>query len=171
VIVCPRSPEQAAFLLSFLNDRGSPVRASPELRLIGHVTNALPHVINAVVAYDNFIGRMCSMHIAGEGVNWLDKTFLYVAFHYPFVVCDFVSIIATVPGDNKKALEFDKRIGFKIFDIIKDGWKQDIPLNILKMDKEDCRWLSLIKQPLFTNMGGIKPLEVLNVQPSFPGMH
>jgi len=171
VIVCPRTPEQAALLFSFLNERGSPVRASPELRLIGHVTNHEPHMINAVVAYDSFIGRVCSMHIAGEGVNWLDKTFLYVAFHYPFVLCDFVSIIATVPGDNEKALRFDKRIGFKTFDIIKDGWKPGISLHVLKMDKKDCRWLSRIKQPSFVNLSAIQPVEVFNVQPTAPGMH
>ena len=139
--------------------------------MIGHVTGNEPYTINAVVAYDNFTGRVCSMHIAGDGVNWLDKTFLYVAFHYPFVLCDFVAIVAMVPGDNEKALKFDKRIGFETFDIIKDGWKPGIPLHILKMNKEDCRWLSLIKQSSSVNLSVTQPLEILNVQPTAPGMH
>lgn len=98
------------------------------------------HLI-AGVLYDNYNFRSIAMHVAGEG-NWLNREYLWLCFHYPFVQLGVNKVIGFVSSANEKALNFDLRLGFKHESTIKDAAK-DGDILILTMTKEQCPWLAL----------------------------
>ena len=67
---------------------------------------------------------------------------LWITFDYPFNQLGVKKLIGQVPSSNLKALEFDKKLGFKeearISDVFPDG-----DLIVLSMRREDCRWLKI----------------------------
>lgn len=108
------------------------------LRCIGRLS-ADGRRILAVVGYDEWNGASCQVHVAGEG-NWVNRSLLYVAFHYPFVVCKCEMVLALVSSGNKKALRLGKHLGFKTeHEIV--GAHPDGSLVIMSMRRAECRWL------------------------------
>src|ERR1041384_5779625 len=53
------------------------------------------------------------MHCAGDP-GWLTKSTLRTFFSYPFVDLRCVRVTATVARANKRALDLNRRLGFKI---------------------------------------------------------
>jgi RimJ/RimL family protein N-acetyltransferase len=92
------------------------------------------------VTYTGYTGASIQMHMAGFVPRWADRAFLWAAFHYPFVQIGCRKVFGQVPESNTKALEIDKRLGFKevarIEDVFSDG-----ACIILALAREDCRWL------------------------------
>lgn len=93
-----------------------------------------------VVGYNSFTGASCQMHMAGEG-RWMTREFLQRAFHYPFLAWGFPMVFGTVPSGNTRALDIDRRLGFKELIYI-PGAHPDGGLHLLQMLREDCRWIS-----------------------------
>jgi hypothetical protein len=92
-----------------------------------------------VAGYDGFTGTACDMHMAGEP-GWLSKRFLHYAFYYPFIEIGCKITIAKVSSGNIKALEMDKRMGFKEICVIPDAHPEGA-LHVLIMRREECKWL------------------------------
>jgi len=141
MILRPNTVDELKYLHSFLKERGVDLPVEPNLRMFAHGTWSSPRQINAVVAYNGFVGKTCCMHIAGDGSRWLDRQFLYAGFHYPFVICDLVALFAPVPADNEQALKFNRKIGFHDVLTVKDGWATGISMHLLQMYRNECRWL------------------------------
>jgi RimJ/RimL family protein N-acetyltransferase len=97
--------------------------------------------ILGVAGYDNWNQASCAMHICGEG-NWLTRDFLFAAFDYPFNVCSMNCVFGLVPSGNEKALKFDRHLGFS--DVVElERAHEDGSLFLLRMFREDCRWLEV----------------------------
>lgn len=103
------------------------------------------------VVYKDYTGKSIAMHVASFMPNWINKDLLWVCFHYPLVQLDCEVVFGPVPSTNRRALEFDRKLGFKevarIADVFPDG-----DLVVLKMHREDCRWIKLQPSPSFRTL-------------------
>jgi hypothetical protein len=96
--------------------------------------------LRAGVVYDGYNGASIQMHVAAEGKHWLNREFLWYAFHYPFEQLKVRAVIGVVPSNNAKALRFDLHLGFKEEARLRDT-HPDGDLIILVMRRADCRFL------------------------------
>jgi hypothetical protein len=91
---------------------------------------------------NGYTGASIQMHMAGFAPNWCTRDFLWVAFDYPFNQLDCTTVFGQVPETNKRALEIDLKLGFKIVARI-EGVFPDGACIVLALAREDCRWLKL----------------------------
>lgn len=84
----------------------------------------------------------CSMHVAGDGKQWLNREFLWFCFHYVFDQLGCKVVLGMVNADNEDALKFDRHLGFRNLCVIKDG-AGECDLIVLQMRREWCRWLNI----------------------------
>jgi RimJ/RimL family protein N-acetyltransferase len=92
------------------------------------------------VIYQGFTGASIRAHIAGFTPRWIDRDMLWMMFHYPFEQLGVSKIIGHVHSTNLKALDFNRKLGFKEEARI-EGVFRDADLVIMSMRREDCRWL------------------------------
>jgi len=83
-----------------------------------------------------------SIHAAGFEPRWLNNNMLWIAFNYPFEQLGVKKLVATVSSRNQRALDFNRKLGFKEEARISDIFP-DADLVVLAMRREDCRWLKL----------------------------
>lgn len=122
-------------LYEWINERIGLAR-SEDFRALGRVEGDR---LTAVVAFTGYNGSSLQMHMAGEG-PWITRHYLREVFRYVFVTCDCKVAFGMVPSGNVKALDIDRRFGFKELANI-EGGHPDGSLHILMMRREDCRWL------------------------------
>ena len=92
------------------------------------------------VIYQGYTGASIRAHIAGFTPRWIDKSMLWMMFHYPFEQLGVNKIIGYVHSTNLKALDFNRKLGFKEEARI-EGVFRDADLVIMSMRREKCRWL------------------------------
>lgn len=94
------------------------------------------------VIYQGYTGASIQAHIASFDPHWLTRDMLWMIFHYPFEQLGVKKIFGQVGAHNAKALEFDRKLGFKeearIADVYPEG-----DMVLLSMHKADCRFLSI----------------------------
>lgn len=123
----------------FLEKHGVGLKRSEDFQAIGRLSPHKKDLIG-VVGYNGFCGKICAMHIAGEG-NWISREFIKAAFDYPFNQLGMKAIIAPVAADNAKALRLDQHFGFKEIHRVPDAWADGVDLVFLQLNREDCRYL------------------------------
>lgn len=94
------------------------------------------------VIFQQFTGASITIHVAAFDPHWINPDMLWITFHYPFEQLKVKKIFGQVPQDNSRALEFDRKLGFKVETIIRDVYP-DGDMVLLSMYREDCRWLKL----------------------------
>lgn len=94
------------------------------------------------IIYTGFTGSSIAMHVAGFVPDWVNKEMLWAAFDYPFNQLKVKKVFGEVPADNMKALEFDRKLGFKEEARIKDVYPEG-DLVVLAMYRDECRWLKM----------------------------
>lgn len=94
------------------------------------------------VIYQNYTRESISMHVAGFTRTWLNRDMLWAAFQYPFGQLHCARVFLQIPETNVKSLEFAQNLGFKIVTKI-DGVFSDGACVVLRLDKDECRWLSI----------------------------
>lgn len=96
----------------------------------------------AVTGYDYWTPNCVEMHIWIQSPKaFWSRKFIQECFRYPFEICNRGIVIGVTPGDNRRALEFNRRVGFKEVHRVKDGWSLGTDVVIQEMRKEHCRWL------------------------------
>jgi RimJ/RimL family protein N-acetyltransferase len=138
MIVTAKDPIAAEAMLGFLSTHGVNLPWSTDLRFLARVNDE--GKLLGVVAYNGFIGHVCSIHCAGDG-NWISREFLKAAFSYPFKAAGMMALICTVASSNLHSLRLVTHLGFKEFAAIPLAWDGVSDLVILKMMREDCRWI------------------------------
>lgn len=97
--------------------------------------------IEWVVGYTAFIGKTCQMHMVNLKGGYTPKQLLRAAFDYPFNQLGIEKTFGIVNSLNEKAMEYDKKLGFKeavrFAKVHTDGGD----LVVFEMDKADCRWI------------------------------
>lgn len=134
MIVSATTPQESAYFCSLLsyyptaNFRGIKLKSGNK--------------VLAVTGYDMWTPNSVQMHVWIQSAKALfSKKFIQESFRYPFEICHRGLVIGITPGDNKRALEFNRRVGFKIVHRVPDGWEPGTDVVIQEMRKEHCRWL------------------------------
>lgn len=96
--------------------------------------------IRGMVGFDGWWGNAAQMHVAIESPGAL-RALLLPAFDYLFNFSGKSIALGVVPAHNKRALRFDKHIGFREVYRVRDGWAAGDDMVFLELRKEDCRWL------------------------------
>lgn len=92
----------------------------------------------AGVIYENWNHQSIFCHIALLGQ--ITPKFIAAIFHYPFEVCNVEKIIAPIRGDNRKAINLVKKMGFSEEARIKDAAPTG-DLVFYTMTRNACRFL------------------------------
>ena len=95
----------------------------------------------AACAFDSWSGGACLGHIAIDDPFVLRRGFLECAFDFVFNYANRLVMMGLTPGDNDKALNFNRKIGMKEVYRIKDGYEPGIDYVLQEMRKDECRWL------------------------------
>lgn len=88
---------------------------------------------------DSFVGKMCSIHCAGDG-NWCSLLFIRTVFSYVFSQIQCNAVLNVVSSENVRSLRFTKHLGFKEVYRVKGGCGE-FDAVLLELQKIDCRWL------------------------------
>jgi RimJ/RimL family protein N-acetyltransferase len=95
-----------------------------------------------VVMYQRYTHTAITMHAVSYEPNWLSRDFLWLVFHYPFVQLGCERVFALVHSGNDRALEFDRKVGFRIETRIGKVYPDGDQI-VLVMERADCRWLKI----------------------------
>ena len=93
---------------------------------------------------DSWTEGSVQVHIAIDSpIGLRNYTFIREVFNYIFVTHGRRTALGFVSSDNKKAMVFDKRLGFKELARIKDGARHGIDTVILELRREECKWINM----------------------------
>ena len=95
------------------------------------------------VIFSNFNNWSICMHSASWTPFWINRDLIWVSFDYPFNQLGVKRIFGMVSGDNTHARKFNEKLGFRYVNRIKGVYRGDIPRYVMRMDREDCRFLKL----------------------------
>ena len=137
-IVVARDALEKRAMHAFLQSHGVPLQGSVDFQAMGVVRDGS---LIAVVAFNGFCGRVCSMHVAGDGGHWISRALLDAVFDYPFRQLDLAAVLAPIAASNEHALRFDTHLGFTEAHRVPEGWARGVDLIILEMRREACRYL------------------------------
>jgi RimJ/RimL family protein N-acetyltransferase len=96
--------------------------------------------ILGVAVFTRFMTHNCELSAASVSPRFLTRQFLDVLFHYAFITAGKRRITAVIEDGNINALKMDKRLGFIEEGRLK-GWYGEKDGLILRMLREECRWL------------------------------
>ena len=144
MILAASTLAQREAMRAFMAEHGVPLHRADDQQLIGRIANGR---LVAVVAYNDFYGSVCTMQIAGEG-NWLSRELLRLAFYYPFIQMSLAAVLAMVAEDNPRSLRFVRHVGFHEVHRIADGYKTGVGLVMLKMRREDCKYIEVYDEAI-----------------------
>lgn len=97
--------------------------------------------LKAAVFLDSWTANSCMIHVYIKEPLVLKHGFASEVFTYIFITSGRSVVIGSTPSDNKRALKFNKHIGFNEKCILKDAYADGIDLVITEMRKEDCMWI------------------------------
>lgn len=117
-------------------------------RLRLHVTSDLVGIVAmlndavvGMVCLDNWTDNSCQAHISISNAMCLRPDGLvHRTVQYVYDFNDREIIYGLVRSDNPKAVEFDKRLGFKIEHTLKDAFEPGVDNIIMSMRKNDCNY-------------------------------
>lgn len=113
------------------------------VKMISHVEDDGRPV--AVVLFSNANKSGCEMSIATDGSWVATREFIEECFKYVFLTCGFNRVHSAVEHENTKALEFNKRIGFKYEATLLHWFDLNNHGELLVMFKNECKWLRRTK--------------------------
>jgi RimJ/RimL family protein N-acetyltransferase len=100
-------------------------------------------LLGGAVYYNKFGTTSISAHIAGKEEHWLTRDLLWCMFDYPFNQLGVQRIFGFVAEDNPRAVRFNLKLGFRFASVIDGMFKNDVACAVMRLDREDCRWLKL----------------------------
>lgn len=102
-------------------------------------------MIEWIVGYNSFIGKTCQMHVVNLAGKSITREFLWAAFHYPFVKCGMETVFGVLNSNNERAVNFDKKLGFKEVHRFPGVHDDGGDIVLLQMNRSDCRWVKELK--------------------------
>jgi hypothetical protein len=97
--------------------------------------------IEWVIGYTAFIGKTCQMHMVNLKGGYTPKDLLFGAFDYPLNYCGLEKVFGIVNSLNKKAMEYDQKLGFKEAIRFPGMHANGGDMVIFEMNKDDCKWI------------------------------
>jgi RimJ/RimL family protein N-acetyltransferase len=98
------------------------------------------------VIYQNYTGNSVFLHMAGFAKNWCQRDMLWAIFQYPFEQLGCVKVFGQTPQSNRRSLDIQIRLGFKVEMLIEDVYK-DEGVFLTSMYRDECRWLKRPPKP------------------------
>lgn len=112
---------------------------NPEAKAIGVIKGGR---VVAGVVYERYNGLHLEASIAAEpGSGWADRKTLFGLFHYPFGTLQCQAISAIVSVANLPSLNLVTKMGFEPEALIKFAAHDGGHLAVMKMYRENCRWI------------------------------
>lgn len=95
----------------------------------------------AGVVFERWNGVHVEASIAADSQTWANRSTLFRLFHYPFeqLGCEAISVL--VPSSNPQSLNLATKLGFEPEAIVKFAAHDGSSLVVLKMFKDNCRWI------------------------------
>lgn len=98
-------------------------------------------VLVAAVMFDTWTPSSVNVHMAIDDPLVIKHgLFTEVAVH-AYHRCGRKRMFGLVPSNNAKAIKLDKHIGFKQVAVVPDAVDDGVDYIVMRLDKEDCRWL------------------------------
>lgn len=100
--------------------------------------------LKAGCLFTDYTRAAIQMHIVGFKRGWLDRTFLWVCFDYPFNQLGVHRVFGRMDGANRQVLDFTRKLGFT--EVARIPGVYPYPpgdLVIASMPRSRCRWLDL----------------------------
>ena len=114
-------------------------RVSATQRALGVISG--DHLAAGVV-FDNFNGVHIEAAIAADDIGrWASRKTLHTLFAYPFVQLGCLAITVGVPSSNLASLNLATKLGFRPEAYIRFAAHDGSSLVVLKMLRDDCRWV------------------------------
>lgn len=110
------------------------------------IASVIDGEIAGVTVYSRVSRWKCEMSVASVSPRFLGKDYLRAVFGYPFIQCGMKAVIAVSEMSNKRAIEFNMRVGFEPKSILED-WFGDQDGLLLYMRSSDCRWIDEKRTP------------------------
>lgn len=95
----------------------------------------------AGVVYERWNGVHVEASIAVDHPGWATKDTMFRIFSYPFNQLGCVAISVIVPSSNIQSLNLATKMGFEPEALVKYAAHDGSSLVIMKMFKENCRWI------------------------------
>ncbi len=96
----------------------------------------------AGVVYERHNGIHLEVSIAADSTRpWASRAVLRRLFAYPFVQLECVAISCLVPMSNLASLNLATKLGFSPEAYVKFAAPDGSPMVVLKMLREQCRWI------------------------------
>lgn len=101
-------------------------------------------VLYGGAVYENYTGPggSCIVHVAGFRKTWMNKDLLWVCYDYPFNQMDCTQMFCQVKSTNAESLALCRGTGWSEV-ITLEGVFPDADVVIMRMRREECRFLSL----------------------------
>lgn len=100
-------------------------------------------ILRGGVVYSDYTRESVCVHVAGFVPGWLSRTFLFIAFDYPFSQMGVKRVFSQIREDNLQSLGFNKKLGFEPVAYIPGVFPDNVAMIVTKLEREDCRWLDL----------------------------
>lgn len=107
-----------------------------------HLHDGEKHTLGGGVVYNGFLGGSIQLHMAGSGISWANRDFLWLVFDYVFCQLGCCKAFGLVGAHNIHALNVDLRLGFRIEAVLRRALWGGEDLLVLSMFKEECKWLN-----------------------------
>lgn len=104
------------------------------------ISNAKGDRLLGGVIFTGFTGASIGIHAGSFDPRWLDRNMLWIAFSYPFDQLGVDKLFGQIPSDNRKALDFNRKLGF-IDEVRVPGVFPGADLIVMSMTRAQCRWL------------------------------
>jgi len=140
VIVFPNDETQWNALAAFMQQRAG-VDPSQGTKYLGWV-DMEEKKLAVGVAFNGFMGNLCQIHVAmAENYSYTPKEMLREVFQFAFDGMKRELLIGVVSSLNKKAMKFDKHLGFVEHSRFKKAlYNKTADLIILTMTPEQCKY-------------------------------
>lgn len=107
------------------------------------------------VIYTDYLGYSIAMHMASFDPRCINRSFLWLVYHYPFEQLGVENIFGVIKDSNKKALELCRKMGFNEVTRL-SGFYKDEQLVFLRMNRNACRWLGVSHGALEIDNGAVQ---------------
>ena len=138
-MLCSAQTPEAKKIASDILFREVGVQPCGDLQAIFWVNE--DNLIEWVIGYTAFIGKTCQMHMVNLKGGYTPKQLLRAAFEYPFNQLGIEKAFGIVNSLNTKAMEYDKKLGFKEAVRFAGMHEDGGDLVVFEMNKADCRWI------------------------------
>lgn len=95
----------------------------------------------ACALFEDNTGVSMACHVAIEHGHVPIRKLVTAAFHYAFVQAGVEKLIGIVNSTNKKALQFDYKLGFEPVAVLPRMYADHGDAVIFVMEREKCRWI------------------------------